>query len=85
MLIEPEGVKETEMAYRDDYERQAVQCAAWQASTPKLSVHAVEPATLEQRNAMAMFNLRRPATEAWFNRGWFEIACALTIPTEEHQ
>lgn len=50
-----------------------------------VTLHTVEPASLERRNEMAMFNLKRPATEAWFNRGWFEIACALTIPTEEHQ
>lgn len=56
----------------------------WDASH-KISLHTVEPASLERRNEMALFNLKRPATEAWFNRGWFEIACALTIPTEEHQ
>jgi hypothetical protein len=44
----------------DDYVRQSIQNAGWQASTPKLTVQSGQSATAAQREAVALLNARWP-------------------------
>jgi hypothetical protein len=45
----------------DDYARQSIQNAGWQASTPKLTVQSGQPVNVGQREAVARLNARWPA------------------------